>query len=70
MKGKIRCRICGIDIDRSACGQKLAVVTTYDDSKNDPKQYRVQRAYLCESCTATLEVFINTEILKKVGVVS
>ena len=64
------CRICEEPIDKSACGQAFTIVTVKDDRANSTKKYKEERFYLCDSCTASLAVFVNTKILERLEVVT
>ena len=69
-KNLVTCRMCEEPIDRGACGQAFAIVTIKDDRANSTEEYKEERFYLCDSCTASLAVFVNTKILEKLEVVN
>lgn len=52
----IKCERCGTIIDRSACGQAFTIITIKDDRANNPEKTQQKRFYLCDDCTASLEV--------------
>ena len=54
----IKCKRCDAPIDRGACGQAFTIITIKDDRANDSEKYQQKRFYLCDDCTASLEVMI------------
>lgn len=51
-----KCRMCHIGIDKGACNQQYTRITVVTDS--DAEGTREKRSYLCEGCSASLELWM------------
>lgn len=59
------CAICGDNIDRGACGEQHAVITTKDDRHNRGKgsggikPIKTTRQYICNLCVHTMNSWLR-----------
>jgi len=64
----VKCAICNIDIDRSACGQILAKATIEDDSHHEQTGKTThERLHFCEEHSVVLQIWIHTEALNNLN---
>lgn len=48
-----KCKGCGKNIDKSACGNTYSIITTHRDAN---ERHSVKRYYLCGLCTLNMEL--------------